>query len=133
MRARAEAGFTLVEALVALAILSLAVVAALETASRTLGTQAAAARHLEAVALADARLNALAALPADQLAGRVGSEAGTVELDSRSYSWRSRLRRGEAAPELWTAAVRVSWEGGEFDLETTLYRPTRADRSEVRR
>lgn len=128
MRARAEVGFTLVEALVAMAILSLTVVAALETAARTIGTQAAAARHLEAVALADGKMNALAALPADQLPGHKGSEAGTTQLGSRSYLWRSDLRRSETGTGLWIAEVHVSWDGGEFGLETLLYRPTRADR-----
>lgn len=121
-RGGAERGFTLVEALVSLAILGMAVVTALEVTARTLGTQASAERHLEAVALADAKLNELALLPSDSLALYADVRSGEVELESRDYRWRAIVRRDANDAALWAAAVRIEWSGGAFDLETVLYR-----------
>jgi len=128
MRAGADGGFTLVEALVALAILGLGVTAALELSARTLRTQAAAERHLEAVTLAEAKMNELAILPSTSLEQYAGIESGNVGLGGRSYSWQAVVRREPGTTTLWRAAVRIEWEDGDFDLETVLYHPDRRRR-----
>ena len=120
-----ERGFTLVEALVSLTILGLAVVTVLEVTARTVGTQASAERHLEAVALAEAKLNELALLSIDSLKRYAEARSGALSLRSRSYRWSALVRRDAEEAALWEAAVRIEWAGGEFDLETVFYRRER--------
>ncbi len=118
-----DRGFTLIEAVVSLFVLGLALVAALEFTARSLRTQAEAVRHLEAVALAEWRMNQLAAQPADSLPRYTVARRGATEIAARRYTWTVLARREPTEPELWRAAVRVEWGRGEFDLETVLYRP----------
>lgn len=118
-----EAGFTLLEALVALLVVGLGVVGAVEAASRALRTQAEVGRRLEAVQLADERLTDLSLLPGDSLAACCAAGWRSVELDDRRYRRRSEVVRWEADPGLWRAAAVVAWDGGSVRLETLLYRP----------
>lgn len=121
---RRQGGFTLLEALVALLLVGLGVVGALEAASRTLRTQADVGRHAEAASLADERLSALSLLPRDSLAACCDARWRTVRLDDRRY--RRRADVAEAGGEgLWRAAVEVAWEDGTVRLETLVYRPDR--------
>ena len=120
-RGRTERGFTLVEALVALTILGLAVVLALEVAAQTLRAQATAEQHLEAALLAEARLNELTLLPADSLDGYGEPRVGTVSL-SRPYRWRALVLPVPDTDDLWRAAVRVEWGDGDLDVETMFFR-----------
>lgn len=119
---RDKDGFTLVEALVALAVLGVTLVGALEVTSRTLRVQAAAERHLEAVALANAKLNQLATLPVDSLASYQTRRTGNVRLGGHRYAWQALARRDSSDFALWEAAVRVEWGEGEFTAETAFYR-----------
>lgn len=118
----AERGFTLIEALVSLFIVSLAIVAMVQASARTLRTQASAERHLEAVALAETRLEAIALLPEDSLEWYADARSGEISLGLRRYVWRAIVRK-EQDTRLWRAAVSIEWEAGDFDLETVLFRP----------
>lgn len=120
-RGVADQGFTLVEAMVALAILGLAVVASLEISALTLQTQTAARRHLEAVSLADSRLNELAVLSADSLEVYAAGRSGEIVLDQRRYEWRAMVQPQQTRG-LWRAAVVVQWDDGELAVETMFYR-----------
>ena len=122
-RRPAEAGFTLIEALVALAVLGIAIVTALEASSQILRSQAAALREREAVALAEAKLNELAAAPPDSLPAWLPARSGRITLAGRDYLWRTRLGREPGTRALWRAAIRVEWQSGEYDLETLFRRP----------
>lgn len=124
-----ESGFTLLEALVALLVVGLGVVGAVEAASRALRTQAEVGRHAEATQLADERLTYLSLLPGDSLAACCAAGWRSVELDDRRYRRRSEVARSEAGPGLWRAAAEVAWEGGSVRLETLLYRPGTASRA----
>ncbi|UCF18647.1 MAG: prepilin-type N-terminal cleavage/methylation domain-containing protein [Gemmatimonadota bacterium] len=126
MRGGAESGFTLVEALVALAIFALGLATAFEVSSRTLRAQAAAERHREAVALADWKMNELSTLPPELLLQYREAQAGEVTLSRRRYRWRAIARPEANAPQFWHAAVRIDWEASDFEVETILYRPMRA-------
>lgn len=124
-----ESGFTLLEALVALLVVGLGVVGAVEAASRALGTQAEVGRHAEAVQLADERLTGLSLLPDDSLEACCAAGWRSVELGDRRYRRRSVVARSEAGPELWRATAEVAWDGGSVRLETLLYRPGTARRA----
>lgn len=122
MRVDGESGITLVEALVALAILALAVTAVLETSGRTLRTQAMAEAHVEGVALAEWKMNELATLSADSLARRSALEFGEVALDARRYRWETTIVPDPDSRDLWHASVSVEWNGGRYDLATVFFR-----------
>ena len=125
----AEAGFTLIETLAALAILT----AVLATAYRILGEGAlgvgAAERRAGALAIAEAQLAALSVEPA--------LEAGRFPGEGDGYRWEIAVepRRdpafaeaGRAGLAAWRVAVTVRWEGGRsLTLATT--RLTRAGAS----
>ena len=119
-----EGGFTLLEALVALLVVGLGIVGAVEAASRALRTQAGVGRRAEAAALADERLSALSLLPRDSLAACCDARWRTVRLDDRRSRRRSEVAEAED-DGLWRARVEVAWGDGSFRVETLLYRPDR--------
>ncbi len=121
MYGSAERGFTLIEALVSLLLVSLAVVVMVRASARTLWTQNSAERHVEAVALADSKLNEIVLFPADSLAWYAQVRSGQFSLGRRRYAWRAIVRREDNKP-LWQAAVSIEWGGGAFDVETVFYR-----------
>jgi general secretion pathway protein I len=106
---RGARGFTLLEVVVALAILSLAVVAGIQLFAGGLRLLKLAGEHQEAALIADAKMRAVSAL----VEGReTGTEAG--------FTWERTIRRVEVPPELVTTTskpygvyavtVRVSWD-----------------------
>ncbi len=117
-----ERGFTLIEALVSLAILGLAILAMLQASAGALQTQTQVEHHLAAVALAESRLQELTLLPADSLLQYASPRSGTVSLASRRYEWLAVVQRDSTAPALWRAAVSVGWADGGYELETIFYR-----------
>jgi Tfp pilus assembly protein PilV len=116
-----ERGFTLVEAVVSLFIASLAIVVMVQASARTLRSQAAAERHVEAVAVADARLDAILLLPEDSLEEYADGRSGEVLLGRRGYVWRATVLR-EGDTRLWRANVSVEWGDGDFGVETVFFR-----------
>lgn len=119
----AERGFTLVEVAVAIFILGVAVVAMVEATSGTLRAQAGAERSREAVALAEWKMNHLAALPADSLKQYMVTRTGEIALPPRRYVWRALVRPARGGDRLWDVAVHVAWDGGHVGLESVLFRP----------
>lgn len=128
-RALARAGFTLLEVLVALAILGLAVVAAIQAFAQGLRLLKLSGDHQQATLLADQKLREVA----EPVAGR---EEGT----EGPFRWERVVRRVEtpeleAVPEphawrVWEITVRVAWDAGRqvelATLRTTTPRPTPA-------
>lgn len=117
------AGFTLLEVLVALAVLGVALVAAVEGIAATTRGAVAVRRSLAAVALAEARLEELALLPADSLAGYARLQRGRFAPPFGEFGWRALATRDSADATLLRAAVLVEWPAGEYTLETVFYRP----------
>jgi prepilin-type N-terminal cleavage/methylation domain-containing protein len=115
-------GFTLVEALVALVIAGLIVVGVMEAVAAGFRTQASAGANLTAVGLAETKLAELAALPADSLPAETTIRDGAFPPPFVGYRWRTIIEGDPATPALRGAAVLVEWDGGEFSLETVLYR-----------
>lgn len=122
-RGAGEAGFTLLEAVVALMVVGLAVAGSLEAASRALAGQEEATRHAEATALAETRLNQIGVLPRDSLAGLGSTGWRRLDLSDRTYRRTTSVRRAEDGEHLWRATTRVAWPGGSVELGTVFYRP----------
>lgn len=123
MSRRGDRGFTLVEVLVALTVLAVAVVAAMEAGAAALRGHVGLRRQLTAVALAEARLTQLGLLGADSLATYARFQRGSFAAPFGAYGWRALAARDPADPALLRAAVLVEWDAGEYTLETVFYRP----------
>lgn len=122
-------GFTLIEALVALTVLGVAVVAATGAFAGGFRAQRAVERHGIAVALADARLAEMELYEDDSLASYGRARDGRFAPPFDAYRWRAIVRRDSVVPALVGAAVLVAWERGEYTLETTFYRPAPVTRA----
>ena len=116
-------GFTLVEAVVALLIVALALVPLLASARQALRGQARMGPAREAVALAEARMEELALLPADSLAAYLSPRTGRFPAPYAAWRWSALMRVEPQSPALVRAAVVVDGPGGSYSLETTLNRP----------
>lgn len=106
----------------ALAVLGIALVTAFEASSRILRSQAGALRTREAVAVAESKLEEIAAGSRDSVAAWLSGREGRVMVGGREYSWRTRLVREPGTRALWRAAVQVEWRSGDYRLETLLRR-----------
>lgn len=114
MRADRRAGFTLLEALIAFAILALALTALLQgTLGGLRGTQAAG-RTEEALARARSRLAALEAGPI-----RAGDQRGD---DGGGFAWRTRIVPADSAGgrTLFAVSVSIAWREGATPREVRL-------------
>jgi general secretion pathway protein I len=123
MRAEREAGFTLLEALIAFAILALALAALLQGALAGLRATQAAGRTEEALARARSRLAALEAMPLAPSDQR-GDDGG-------GYAWRLRIvpEATSGGLTLYAVTVAIGWRDGgtprEVRLETQRLGPAR--------
>jgi len=125
---RREAGFTLLEVLVALLILSVAVVAVLQLVSGGLRLAAVAGAHLDATLLASAKLSEVEAGPLEE---------GTMEGQEGAYQWFRRVtlerellpfepdRPEASAVRLARVSVEVRW-GVNRRVEVVTLRAWRA-------
>ncbi len=115
MRAdRGEAGFTLLEALIAFAIAALALAALLQGALTGLRAAQAATRTEEALARARSRLAALEATPIAP-ADRSGDDGG-------GFAWRLRVVPAATSGglTLYNVTVAVGWRDGGTPREVRL-------------
>lgn len=116
-RAPAAGGFSLLEVLVAVAVVGLTAVAALALLDAELRAASHAVRTLEAQALAEYRLAEARLLgPTDLMKLQGRSAEGRFTPPFQDYAWALAVRpvAGEAA--LVEAEARVSWDGGEVVL-----------------
>lgn len=119
MSRRREAGFTLLEVLVAMVILSVAVVTLIQLASQGLRLLRLSGEHQEAVMLAD-RLSR----------GGPVTDEGVESGQEGQFQWERRTRLvtvpddlslpGVAGPRLLTLSVAVRWGGGRAVEVATL-------------
>lgn len=130
MRKFASQGFTLLEAVVALAILGLAGVAALEAMSGELRAAERGKRATTAAALAEYRLAVIAMLPRADLDPVADSIArGTFQQPFEEYQWRTGVRPVLDEPDLYdvtVAVVKVRNEVRQIKLTTRIFRPPAA-------
>ena len=122
---RPRRGFSLLEAVVALAIVGVTAVAALASVGTELRAADDARTTLEAEALAVYRMSTLEMLTADQLQRIPDSLArGTFDPPFERYRWKagSEPVLGEAG--LTEVQLDIEWNGGSFPLRTLLFRPS---------
>ena len=125
--ADARAGFTLLEAAVALAMIGAVSVAALAAFAAEMRTTEATRTALPAAFLARQRL---AALELAVTSTAVGSAAvpdsvahGTFAPPFESYAWSATVAATHENPSLYDVTVDVTWDGGDFALRTRLFKP----------
>jgi type II secretion system protein I len=105
VRRRGSAGFTLLEVLVALAVLSFAVVAAIQGFAQGLRLLKLSGDHQAAMLLADEKAREL-------VAPEEAQEEGTEE----PFTWRRRVTPVEA-PDLAPAGTPAAWKVFRIDVE----------------
>lgn len=117
-------GFTLVEAVAALVVVGLGATAALAAVGSTLRTDGRVEHALAAEALGVQRLATLRLLPREQLLRLPDSLArGAFAAPLDEYHWRASSTMVPDAPDLFTVAVVVEWDGGRRALETRHFSP----------
>lgn len=117
-------GFTLLESVFALMIVSLAAVAVLSTVGTELRTAERAQRGLEAAALAEHGLARIRLLAPHQLRPLADSLArGRFQPPFESYRWESTVRPVRGEDDLMDVSVRVEWGSGSYSLHGRLFRP----------
>ena len=124
LRSRARSGFTVLESLIALVIVGLAFVATVEALGGGLRAEGQVSRHLEAVALAESRMNELGVLERDSISLYAGGRDGAFAPPFESYRWRATIEPVSGTRALLRADVAVTWPGGSYALQTVFYRPT---------
>lgn len=122
-----RAGFTLLEAAVSLAILSLVGLAALGAVQRDLDAAVRSRTALESAALAEDRLEAVRLLDPDELEILPDSVAGgTFPPPLDGYRWTVEVVTVGDVPGLYDVTVEIAWAEGGRPLRARLYRPAPA-------
>jgi prepilin-type N-terminal cleavage/methylation domain-containing protein len=127
-----RAGFTLLEAVAALAVVGLAAVAALAAVGGELRTAERARRALEAGALAEYRTAAVRMLPPGEVRVLPDSLArGRFAAPLDGYRWTASTRELPEERDLFDLQVQVVWATGAYTLRTRIYAPERGRTGET--
>jgi len=117
-------GFTLLEVVVALAIVGIAGIAALEAFGAEVRGTDQIQQVLPAVALAQERLGRLALLATPELARLPDSlTRGSFAPPFDNYGWRATSVAVVGEQSLYDVSVEVHWDRGSYALRTRWYRP----------
>jgi type II secretory pathway pseudopilin PulG len=117
-------GFVLLEAVVALAIISLMAIAAMGAVSMQVRTADKAAVLLKAAALADERLATVRGLGYDDLVRMPDSiAAGTFLPPFDAYSWQAQVQPVEGEYDLFSVVVMVTAADEMFALHSMVHEP----------
>ncbi|MDT8450885.1 MAG: type II secretion system minor pseudopilin GspI [Wenzhouxiangellaceae bacterium] len=119
IRAHAAGGFSLIEVLVALVVVTVALGALGMAGARVLDVQRELERRTQALWVADNRIAELR-LEQDRLAP--GSRSGTARMAGRDWRWRAQVQPAPGEV-LWRVDVAVLDEGGEPVLTHTGFLP----------
>ena len=120
-------GFSLLEAVVALGLVSSVSAAGLAAFGAQLRTSARARASLEAQALAEDRLARVRLLPRDEVAHLPDSlRGGRFDGPWERFTWTTKTREVIERDNVFEVRVDVGWEGGEYNLATRLYRVPRS-------
>jgi type II secretory pathway pseudopilin PulG len=122
--ARAEAGFSLLEAVVALTIVGVTSVSVLAAFGAELRASDRGRHALEARALADDRLARLRLASIRDLEPLADSlRHGRFASPFQAYEWEARSHTVPGRTDVIDLMVDVRWEAGAFAEGTRLYRP----------
>jgi prepilin-type N-terminal cleavage/methylation domain-containing protein len=125
MSMRARNGFSLLEAVVALAIVGVTAVGALASVGAELRAADDARTTLEAEALAVYRMSTLEMLTSEQLQRIPDSLArGTFEPPFERYRWTASSEPVLGEEGLSEVQLDIHWKDGTFPLHTLLFRPS---------
>lgn len=120
---RARRGITLLEAVVAVAIVGMTSVAALESVGGELRTAERARRAIEVEALATSRLEFMDLLTDRELQSLPDSvEKGTFAAPLGEYSWTTTSAPLSEQPGVYDVRVTIGWPAGSYTVRTYQYR-----------
>ena len=123
MSIRTRPGFSLLEAVIALAIVGVTAVAALAAAGTELRATEQARFAVEAEALAMDRLAAIGILTPEELLQMPDSiESGTFDPPFEAYKWRVESEQTLGEEGLTDLTLTVEWPSGSYVMRTKLYR-----------
>lgn len=116
-------GITLLEAVVAIAIVGMTSVAALESVGGEMRTAERARRAIEVEALATSRLEFMDLSTDRELQALPDSvEKGTFGVPLDEYTWKTSSTPVSEQPGVYEVRVTVAWPSGSYTLRTYLYR-----------
>lgn len=117
-------GFTLIEVLVALAVVGLVATAVLAQAGAAIHAQADASESMIAATLAEQKLEALRALASSDLERLPDTlRSGRFAPPLEAYGWAARAERSRHEPALLDVEVEIEWQGGRLPVRARWYRP----------
>jgi len=131
MSRHGERGFTLIEALVAMVVMSLAIVTMAAATSQAMRVEAASLDHLRATSLADARMSEIASLPLAGLRQFADPRSGSFGDGNERFTWTVSVARTPDSTHLLRALVRVTWPEGSVEVASVLHREPRLGSGEV--
>jgi type II secretory pathway pseudopilin PulG len=122
---RDSRGFTILEAVIALAIVGLAGIGALEAVGGELRAAERARDAYTAAALAQDRVAAVALVPTGNLNSLPDSVArGTFAPPLAAYHWSATVRPVLGEPDLYDVSIAVADDRTDYRIATRLYRPS---------
>jgi type II secretion system protein I len=117
-------GFTLLESAVALAIVGIVAIGALDAFAAESRTALRARQSASAAAVASEQLARLQLLDARELRSLPDSlRRGAFTASTIRYVWVASVEPVANEPGLHTVRVDVRWEGGAFALASRIFRP----------
>lgn len=125
-RAPPTAGISLLEAVVAIAIVGITSVAALEASAGEMRTAERARRALEVEALATSRLDFMELLNDRELEALPDSvEKGKFAPPLDGYTWKTTAAPISRQAGLYDVRITIDWPTGSYTVKTYLYRTPR--------
>jgi type II secretory pathway pseudopilin PulG len=116
-------GISLLEAVVAVAIVGMTSVAALESVGSGMRTAEKSKREIEAEALASSRLEFMDLMTDRELQALPDSvESGKFLAPLDEYTWKTTSTASEEQVGIYDVRITVSWATGSYTLKTYLYR-----------
>lgn len=115
-------GFTLLEVLVALAVVGAVAVAGIEGIGLGAAARARAAPHADLRLLAESKLAQVSLLPGSELARLSGVTRGSFEGPFEDATWVLRVEEEEAGSGLFRIELRVRRDDAELQVSTYLNR-----------
>jgi type II secretory pathway pseudopilin PulG len=127
---RANRGVSLFEAVVAIAIVGMTSVSALEAVGSDMRTAERARRAVETEALASSRLQFMTLLTDQELQALADTvQHGVFPAPLNEYSWKTTSAAVGEQPGLYDVRISIVWPAGSYTVRTYAYRrPTVASR-----